>query len=216
MKRILSVLLGLSLALTVQAQTAPDNTFAVQVNGKSWEGKAQRIRIPMGGAHYVVIAGMSPKPETQTWVRLYYVGDLKPGTYPIVSENDVEKNYEKAAERGVFALVDYSEEIKGGYHDGESATGTVTITNVTPQSIEGTFEAQLRGIYFKRTINPFNMTGAMERSLERKAMTGAGMGILANGDPHQHDDVKRTKETDEIKLTGGKFKASWTGKDEKK
>ena len=217
MKRILPLFFFLAVALIGQAQTAPDNTFAVQINGKSWEGKAQRMRIPMGGAQYVVIAGMSAKPETQTWIRLYYVGDLKPGTYPIVSENDVEQNYQKAAERGVFALVDYSEEIKGGYHDGESATGTVTITSVTPQSIEGTFEAQLKGIYFKRTINPFNMTGAMERSLERKAMTGAGMGILANGGgPHEHDDVKRTKETDEVKLTGGKFKATWTGKDEKK
>jgi hypothetical protein len=208
----LSLLLTGSLAL---AQTAPGNTMSVTVNGKTWEGTAQRLRIPMGGARYVAIAGFSQKPETQTWVRLYHVGDLKPGTYPIVSENDVEKNYEKAAEKGVFALVDYSEEIKGGYHDGESWKGTVTITQVTDERIEGTFEAQLRGIYFKRTVNPFNLTGALERSVERKAMTGAGMGMLANGHPHEHDDVKRTKETDEITLTGGKFTAIWVGKDKK-
>jgi hypothetical protein len=216
MKRILFFFLGLAFVLTARAQTGgPDNTMAVTVNGKTWEGKAQRMRIPMGGARYMAIAGFSNKPETQTWVRIWHVGELKPGTYPIVAEDDVDKNYEKAAEKGVFALVDYSEEVKGGYHDGESWKGTVTITSVTPQSVEGTFEAQLKGIHFKRTVNPFNLTGAMERSMERKAMTGAGMGMLANGHPHDHDDTKRTKETDEITLTGGKFKAVWTGKDEK-
>ncbi|MFT4032100.1 MAG: hypothetical protein QM669_06740 [Siphonobacter sp.] len=196
------------------AQTAPDNTFSVNVNGKEWAGKATRLRFPAGVARYVAIAGMSTKPDIQTWIRIYYtVTDLKPGTYPVYTEKGLDEAVDKQHGIGVFPLIDYSEETKGmggAFHDGESTeNGTLTITKVTDSGIEGTFEAKLKGVFYKKRVMATLNGSGLFGNMQDKAITGAGGGMLVKADPHDHDNCKKTNETDEITLTNGKFKVSW-------
>jgi hypothetical protein len=111
--------------------------------------------------------------------------------------------------------LDYTEETKGlghAFHDGESLSGTVTIDNVSSSSIEGSFEATLTGVYYKKRAVA-TMTGSgIKGNLERKMISKAGGGMLANAGPHDHDNTKKDKETDTIVLSEGKFFIDWSKK----
>lgn len=210
------ILLFLCLSASAFAQTAPDNTVSVKVNGKEWSAKATRLRFPAGRVQYVALAGMAVKPDVQTWIRIYYTVDqLKPGTYPIVTEKSIDDAVKKANGVGVFPLIDYTEETKGmggAFHDGVSGEGTLTITAVTPNSIEGTFEAKLQGVYYKKRMMAAISGSGLFSNMEDKAITSAGGGMLVKADPHDHDNCRKTDEKDEIVLTDGKFKVTWTEK----
>jgi len=152
---------------------------------------------------------------------LYYFSDsLKPGTYQIISEEYIESSSRKKADQDlVWAMVDYTEETKGlghAFHDGESLSGTLTIDKVSKTSIEGSFEATLKGVFYTKRAMA-TMTGSgIKGNLERKAFTKAGGGMLANAGPHDHDNTKKSNETDTIVLTDGKFYVDWTKTEKEK
>ncbi len=221
MKKILSLLLLIGgFAGTALAQET-DNFISATVDGKEWKAEAKRLKIPFRkkNFNYLALVGFKVNPDEQLWVRLYYFTDsLQPGTFPIEDLAEIEKkNYKFKAKEGVFALIDYTEETKKmghGFHDGESLSGSVTITAATPTSVEGTFEATLNGVYYQKRVLA-TMTGSgLRANLGKKLLTGAGAGVVASTDPHDHDRSKKTKETDTIEVTNGRFKVDWT-KDDK-
>ena len=221
-KVVISVLLIIfGVANVIHAQEY-SNFISCKVDGKDWKAEAKRMKIPVRGFEYLALAAFHVSPDVQVWIRLYYFSDsLKPGIYQILSEDNMESQSKKKADHDmVWALVDYTEETKGlghAFHDGESLSGTVTIEKVSKSSIEGSFEASLKGVYYKKRAVA-TMTGSGIRSnLERKALTGAGGGMLANGGPHDHDNTKKADETDTIVLSGGSFHVDWskTEKNEK-
>ena len=191
------------------------NYISCKVDGKEWKAEAKRLKIPVEGFSYLALAGFKVNPDVQVWIRLYYFTDsLKPGTYPIMSEKELDKvSKKKGSDSPVYVLVDYTEETKGmghAFHDGESLSGTVTISNLTKTSIEGTFEAKLTGVYFKKKGLATISGMGIRSNLEDKMITKAGGGMLVNGDPHYHDYTKEEKDTDSIVLSEGKFKVDWT------
>lgn len=199
-----------------RAQT-PENYISCKVDGKEWKAEAKRMKIPVRGFEYLALAAFKVSPDVQVWIRLYYyVDSLKPGTYPIMSEKELDSR-KKADRRPVYVLVDYTEETKGlghAFHDGESLSGTLTISKLTKTSVEGSFDATLTGVFFKkRTLATISGSG-IRGNLTDKLITGAGGGMLVNGDPHYHDNTKKTSDTDVIKLTDGKFMVDWTDQSE--
>jgi len=209
---LLSLLLMMSLSTMAQEF---QNYISCSVDGVAYKAEARKMKIPVSGTEYLALAAFQVSPDIQVWIRFYYYSDsLKPGTYPVVSENDLESaGKKKAAEKLVWAFVDYTEETKGlghAFHDGESLNGNITITKVGKTYIEGTFEATLTGVYYvKRAMA--TMTGSGIRgNLERKAFTKAGGGMLANAGPHDHDNTKKDDKTGTIVLSNGKFFVDWS------
>lgn len=198
----------------IQAQDY-SNYISCKVDGNEWKAEAKRIKIPTKNINYLALAAFKVNPDVQVWIRLFYFTDsLKPGTYPIISQEELEKaSKKKKPERSVYVLVDYTEETKGmghAFHDGESLSGNVTISNLTETSVEGTFEAKLKGVYFKKR-GLATVTGmGLKSNLEEKMITKAGGGMLVNGDPHYHDHTKELKKTDSVVLSEGKFNVDWT------
>lgn len=219
-KIIISLLLVGGLLSTALAQKT-DNFISADIDGKEWKAEAKRLKIPFRKKdfNYLALVGFKVNPDEQLWVRLYYFTEnLKPGTYPIEDLTEMEKrNYKPKAKSGLFALIDYTEETKKmghGFHDGESLSGTVTITAATATSVEGTFEATLNGVYYQKRVLA-TMTGSgLRANLGKKILTGAGAGVVASTDPHEHDRSKKTKDTDTIKVANGQFKVDWTKDDE--
>jgi hypothetical protein len=169
--------------------------------------------------HYLAIAGMNVKPDVQLWLRFFYLNELKPGTYKILPENDksVRESFEKNTPNPVYALLDYTEETKGlghAFQDGESYEGTVTITKVTDNSIEGTFSGTLKGQTYKKRVVATLSGFGLRQNLEDKAITAAGGGMFVKGDPHDHDNTRKADKTDDIKVENGTFRVFW-GKDDK-
>lgn len=209
---VLLILLGIASMLQAQEFT---NFISCNVDGKEYKAEARRMKIPVSGFEYLALASFQVSPDVQVWIQFYYFSDsLKPGTYQIISEDDIESSAKKKADKDlVWAMVDYSEETKGlghAFHDGESLSGTITIDKVSKTSIEGSFEANLKGVYYKKRAVA-TMTGSGIRgNLERKAFTKAGGGMLANAGPHDHDNTKKSDETDTIVLSNGKFHVDWT------
>lgn len=210
----LALVIILSMGSTLQAQDF-SNYISCQVDGKEYKAEARRMKIPVRGFEYLGLAAFQVNPDVQVWIQLYYFSDsLKPGTYQVISEDDLESSAKRKADQDlVWVMIDYSEETKGlghAFHDGESLSGTLTIDKVTKTSIEGSFEATLRGVYYKKRAVA-TMTGSgIKGNLERKAFTKAGGGMLANAGPHDHDNTKKTDETDTIVLSGGKFFLDWS------
>ncbi|HQQ12246.1 MAG TPA: hypothetical protein PK855_03740, partial [Bacteroidales bacterium] len=140
---------------TVLAQE-PENFISCEVNGKSWKAEAKKMKIPAFGFEYLAIAAFQVSPDVQVWIRMYYFKDeLKPGTYPVISEETLQKTSKKkkAEDNAVWVLIDYTEETKGlghAFHDGESLSGTLVIEELGEKYIKGTFEAQLAGVYYKK------------------------------------------------------------------
>jgi len=196
------------------------NYISCKVDGKDWKAEAKRVKIPVSGFEYLSLAAFQVSPDVQVWITFYYFSDsLKPGTYDILSEDDLESKAKKKADRDlVWVLVDYTEETKGmghAFHDGESLSGTLTIDKVSKTSVEGSFEATLKGVYYKkRTMATISGSG-IQSNIERKMMTKAGGGMLANAGPHDHDNTKKGDETDTIVLSAGKFHVDWTKTEEK-
>ena len=209
---ILLILLGIGLNLNAQDFT---NYISCKVDGKDYKAEARKMRIPVRGFEYLALAAFQVSPDVQVWIRLYYFTDsLKPGTYQILSEENIENESKKKADRDlVWALVDYTEETKGlghAFHDGESMSGTITISKVTKTSVEGSFEATLKGVYYKKRAVA-TMTGSgIKGNLRDKAITKAGGGMLANAGPHDHDNTKKSDETDTIVLSEGTFYLDWS------
>jgi hypothetical protein len=216
MKKIVILVLLMSACFgnIIYAQE-PANFISCKVDGKDWKAEARRIKIPVSGFEYLAMAAFKVSPDVQVWIRMYYFTDsLKAGTYPIISENDMESDAKiKANHDLVWVLVDYTEETKGlghAYHDGESLSGTLTIDKVTKTSIDGSFDATLKGVFYtKRTMATMSGAGIMS-NIEKKAVTGAGGGMLANDDPHDHENTKKSKDTDTIVLSGGSFHLDWS------
>lgn len=209
---IMIIVLGIGLNLNAQDYT---NYISCKVDGKEYKAEARKMRIPVRGFEYLALASFQVSPDVQVWIRLYYFTDsLKPGTYQILSEENIENESKKKADRDlVWALVDYSEETKGlghAFHDGESLSGTITIDKVSKTSVEGSFEATLKGVYYKKRAVA-TMTGSgIKGNLRDKAITKAGGGMLANAGPHDHDNTKKSDETDTIVLSEGLFHLDWS------
>ncbi len=189
--------------------------ISCKVDGKEWKAEAKRMNIPMKNMSYLALGAFEVNPDVQVWIRLFYFTDsLNPGTYPVTSEEELESaSKKKKPDHPVFVLVDYTEETKGmghAFHDGESLSGQVTITKLTDTSVEGSFEAKLKGIYFKKRGLAAVTGSGLRGNLEEKLITKAGGGMLVNGDPHYHDHTKELKETDTIVLSDGKFSVDWT------
>lgn len=199
------------------------NFISCQVDGKAWKAEAKKMRIPVAGFEYLALAAFEVSPDIQVWIRLYYFSDeLKPGTYSITSEEEIEatsKKKRKSNEDIVWVLVDYTEETKGlghAFHDGESLNGTLTIDEITKTSIKGSFEANLTGVYYKKRAVATVTGSGIRSNLEDKLLTKAGGGMLANGGPHDHDNTKKSKETDSIVLTNGQFFVDWSKPEKEK
>ncbi len=208
------VITFLSCGTLVHAQDY-GNYISCKVDGEEWKAEAKRLKIPMKNVDYLALAAFEVNPDVQVWIRLFYFTDsLKPGTYPIISEKELEKiSRKKEPHRPVYVLVDYTEETKGmghAFHDGESLSGEVTISNVTETSIKGTFEAQLKGVYFKKRGLAAVTGSGLRSNLQEKLITKAGGGMLVNGDPHHHGRTKKLKKTDTIVLSDGKFSVDWS------
>jgi len=205
---------------TVLAQE-PENFISCEVNGKSWKAEAKKMKIPAFGFEYLAIAAFQVSPDVQVWIRMYYFKDeLKPGTYPVISEETLQKTSKKkkAEDNAVWVLIDYTEETKGlghAFHDGESLSGTLVIEELGEKYIKGTFEAQLAGVYYKKRTMATVTGSGIRGNLEDKLLTKAGGGMLANGDPHEHANTKKQDETDSIVLRKGSFFVDWS-KPEKK
>lgn len=214
-KQIFILLLILSIAGSRLNAQDYKNFISCKVDGKEWKSEAKRMQIPINGFEYLALAAFQVNPDIQVWITLYYFTDsLKPGTYPIISEQDIESKARKNADKQlVWVLVDYTEETKGlghAFHDGESLSGNLIITNVTKTSIEGSFEANLTGVYYKKRAVA-TMTGSgLKGNLRDKLLTSAGGGMLTKGGAHDHDNSKKTDETDSIVLSEGKFLVDWT------
>lgn len=214
MRKISVLFLFIAFVSTAVAQNTT-NYIAATIDGKEWKAEAKRLKIPVNSFNYLAFAGFEVNPDVQLWIRLYYFDtELKPGTYPIESLEAMDKKgFKPKSNSRVWALIDYTEETKKmghGFHDGESMDGTITITSITPTSIEGTFEATLNGVFYqKRTLA--TMTGSgLRGNLERKLLTKAGAGMIVNGDPHEHDNTKKTKESDAFTVKNGSFKVDWS------
>ncbi|MFH1121674.1 MAG: hypothetical protein V1775_17775 [Bacteroidota bacterium] len=206
------VILGPGSLLHAQDLT---NFISCKVDGKEWKAGAKRMKIPVTGFEYLALGAFQISPDVQVWIRLYYFTDsLKPGNYPVISEEDMKSDAELKANRdGVWVLVDYTEETKGlghAFHDGESLSGTLTIGKVSRTSVEGSFEATLKGVYYvKRAMATMSGSG-IRGNLEKKIVTKSGGGMYANGGPHDHDNTRKDDKTDTIILSGGRFKIDWT------
>jgi hypothetical protein len=209
--------MGISLFAQDKQEKDYTNFISCEVDGKPFKAEARKMKIPISGFEYLGLAAFQVSPDISVWIRLYYLSDnLKPGTYEIVSEEYVENAARKKAEENmVWAMVDYSEETKGlghAFHDGESLSGTVTIEELGDKTIKGSFEATLKGVYYKKRAVA-TMTGSgIKDNLWDKAVTKAGGGMLVSG-PHDHDNTKKSKETDTIILTNGHFYLDWNKAD---
>lgn len=216
MKKLTSILFLILLGIgnMLQAQEY-SNFISCKVDGKEWKAEAKRMKIPIKGFEYLALAAFQVNPDVQVWITLYYFTDsLKPGTYPIISEKDIESRKKRDADKQlVWVLIDYTEETKGlghAFHDGESLSGTLTISNVTKTSIEGSFEATLTGVYYKKRVVA-TMTGSgIKGNLRDKLLTSAGGGMLTKGGAHDHENTRKSDETDTIILSEGKFLVDWT------
>ena len=217
MKKLIFSLLLIGGFLSSASAQQKDNFISATIDGKEWKAEAKRLKIPFRKKdfNYLALVGFKVNPDEQLWVRLYYFSEsLKPGTYPIEDLAEMEnRNYKPKGKEGLFALIDFTEETKKmghGFHDGESLSGTVTITAATATSVEGTFEATLNGVYYQKKVLA-TMTGTgLRANLEKKILTGAGAGVIASTDPHDHDRSKKTQDTDTIKVANGQFKVDWT------
>jgi len=201
------------------AQT-PNNTLSASIDGKPWSAKTQKLNLSFPKhVKYLGLAGMAVSPDVQLWIRFLYTGDkLKPGTYEVVPQDDAgyRKTHQEAEGKDItWALVDYTSETKGmghAFRDGESWKGTVTITNVTDTSIEGTFEGTLKGVLYKKRGFATATGSGLFSNLEDKMITKSGGGMFVKGDPHDHDNTKKTGPTDDVVLTDGKFSLNWEKK----
>lgn len=214
------ILLFVSLQGTLFAQEK-DNFIACEVNGEAWKAEAKKMKIPGFGFEYLALAAFQVSPDVQVWIRMYYFKDeLKPGTYNVISEEELQKTSKKkkSEDNLVWVLIDYTEETKGlghAFHDGESLSGTLTIEELGDKFIKGTFEANLTGVYYKkRTLATVSGSG-IRGNLEDKLLTKAGGGMLANGGPHDHDNTKKQDETDSIVLSKGSFQVDWSKAEDK-
>ena len=207
---ILLILTGIGSILHAQELT---NYISCKVDGKEWKAEAKRLKIPVSGFEYLGLGAFQVSPDVQVWIRLYYFSDsLKPGKYQILAEDKLESESKKKADSDlVWVLVDYTQETKGlghAFHDGESMSGTLTIDKVNKTSIKGSFEATLKGVYYKKRGFATATGSGITSNIERKVFTKAGGGMLVNG-PHDHDNSKKLDETDTIVLSDGKFHVDW-------
>jgi hypothetical protein len=214
---LLLILSGFGSMLQAQEFT---NFISCKADGKDWKAEARRVKIPISGFEYLSLAAFKVSPDVQVWITFYYYSDsLKPGTYSILSENDLNSKSKKKADQDlVWVLVDYTEETKGmghAFHDGESMSGTLTIEKVSKTSIKGSFEATLKGVYYKKRTMATATGAGIQANLERKMLTKAGGGMLANSGPHDHPNTKKSDETDTIILSEGKFHVDWSKPEEK-
>jgi hypothetical protein len=203
---------GIGSVLHAQEYT---NYISCKVDGKEWKAEARRMKIPVSGFEYLALAAFQVSPDVQVWIRLYYFAEnLKPGSYPILTEENVESESRKKADHDlVWVLVDYTSETKGlgyAFHDGESLSGTLTIDKVNKTSIEGSFTATLSGVTYKKRAFAAVTGGGIRSNIENKAITKAGGGMLVNGGPHDHDNTKKAGKTDPIVLSDGEFHVDWS------
>lgn len=217
-------ILLLTLLVSTSAMAQPASTFKATINGKPFEAKGQRLKLPLpGSVRYLALAGMNVSPDVQLWLRFFYLNELKPGTYKILGENDksVRETFNKdnMDKNPVYALLDYTEETKGmghAFQDGESFEGTVTVNKVTDTSIEGSFSGTLKGQTYKKRVLATISGFGLRQNLEDKAITAAGGGMFVKGDPHDHSNTKKGDKTDDIVVTNGTFNVVWGADDKKK
>lgn len=206
----------LLLAFNLSAQTQQKDTtsfISCLVDGKEFNTTARKLKFPFTKFNYLAFAGFEVNPDIQVWIRIYYYDEhLEPGTYQVVSENNMGAKASSKEGKMVYILVDYTEETSGlghGYHDGESMEGTVTISKLEEGLIEGTFEATLNGVYYKKKAMATISGRGIEGNLRDKLITKAGGGMIANGNPHDHPNTRKENKTDTIQITDGQFRVVW-------
>ncbi len=213
--RYTAFFLCLLFSLNISAQTEETGTtnfISCMVDGKEFNTEAKKLKLPISKLNYLAFAGFKVSPDIQVWIRMYYYDEhLEPGTYQAIAENDLGNKSSKDGKM-VYVLIDYTEETGGmghGYHDGESMEGILTISKFENGLIEGTFEATLKGVYYKkRTMATISGTG-IKGNLRDKLITKSGGGMVVNSGPHDHSNTRKENKTDTIKITDGKFSVSW-------
>jgi hypothetical protein len=211
-----TVLFTLMLVFVFQSQAQEyENYISCLVDGNEYHAEARRLKLPFKNVDYLAAAAFKVNPDIQVWIRIFaFKDELKPGTYQIVSEEDFNKSAKKKQEIDpVIVLVDYTEEtskLGHGYHDGESLSGTLIVESVTPTSISGTFEATLKGVYYKKKALAKISGSGIQSNIERKILTQAGAGMVVQGHPHDHPNTRKIKETDTIILSDGRFSVDWS------
>jgi hypothetical protein len=213
-----TVLFTLMLVFVFQSQAQEyKNYISCLVDGNEYHAEARRLKLPFKNVDYLAVAAFKVNPDIQVWIRIFaFKDELKPGTYQIVSEEYFNKSAKKRQKQEidpVIVLVDYTEEtskLGHGYHDGESLSGTLTVESVTPTSISGTFEATLKGVYYKKKALAKISGSGIQSNIERKILTQAGAGMVVQGHPHDHPNTRKTKETDTIILSDGRFSVDWS------
>lgn len=220
MRKCILIIMLVVFSLTGTRAQDFSNYISCEVNGQAWKAEAKKLKLPFNAYEYLAIAAFEVKPDVQVWIRIFALKDkIKPGTYPVVSEKEfasLSKKKGKDNEDMVWVLIDYTEETKNlgyGFHDGESLSGTLVIEERGEKMVKGTFEAELNGVYYKKR-NVAALTGqGIRGNIEKKILTKAGGGMLANSDPHDHENTKKTDQTDTIKLSKGSFFVDWSKKE---
>jgi hypothetical protein len=209
-------LLLLSIKGFTQQIIANENTLTATIDGKEFKTQPRRIKI---GAYYWVTANtISPDKSFRIWFVDLTKNDAIPevGKYLIVDEDHSatkfsdqigkDKNY-----KGI-AVVKYVEETKAPrmeYHVGKSLqdeTGVIEVTSNKNGFLEGSFNVNLEGTYWKERASA-TVFGGGSRLLDKlkdKAKTSA-TGFDQDIDPEGNGYKKQDKK-DQIIIANGKFK----------
>ncbi|MCU0353048.1 MAG: hypothetical protein MUD08_04800 [Cytophagales bacterium] len=219
----LVLMLALLCSGSAFAQLANDNTLSVKVDGKEYKTAPRRIRV--GSVWYVTANALKPDKSLRFWfVNVNRTEMPEVGTYLVVNEGygnkkEVEALVAEGKYKGV-AYVKYVEETRAPrmeYHVGRSRRdgGTIEVTAVSADAIEGKFNATLDGSHYKEkaTATVFGGVGRIVNKMEDKAVTGA-TGYESDIDPEGRG-YKRTDQKDEIVLKDGVFKLNLKKSDEK-
>lgn len=212
------VLYALLLGLLVSpsfAQLANDNTFAVQIDGKSYQTQPRRVRI--GNYWWVTANSIKPDQSIRIWLGSFDRTDnVEPGTYLIVDADkpDTPENWKAAQALGTYkgiAVVKYvveTREPRMEYHVGKSQNNNETITVKTGKDgfLEAQFNTTLAGTYWKEKASAtvFGGMGRLMNKMQDKAVTKT-TGYDSDIDP-EGNGYRRDAKTDQIVLTNGQFR----------
>ena len=218
-KNAITLLILLFSTLAVHSQSKEFTNFiSCKVDGKEYKAEARRLNIVTKGMDYLSVASFQVSPDVQVWIRIYYLTEtLEPGTYNIISDEDLGKITRKnVGNSKIWVLLDYTEETKSlghGFHDGESLSGTLTIDKTSKTSVEGSFEATLTGVYYQKKAIATLTGSGIKGNIQKKMVSKAGGGMIVNAGIHDHANTKKLKETDTIVLTDGRFFIDWNKKE---
>ncbi len=220
-KLLLSSALFLSMSAITLAQQvfSNENSLSATIDGKEFVTQPRKIKIGV----YNWITANAPKPDRSLrfWIYNFYHEEQIPetGRYILIDEDDnskkvTEEIMKEGKYRG-FAVVKYVEETKAPrmeYHVGESykmAKGNLEVTSNKNGILEGTFNFELDGTYWKERASAtvFGGVGRLVDKAKDKAKTNA-TGFDQDIDPEGNGYKKQDKK-DTINISNGKFKLKY-------